>query len=179
MSKFIYASIIAGIVGSFLIIGYLFLLWEIGQNPFGQYKYLYFGLYSFAFIGALYYARYRLGSGYLKAQHALLIGFLVNTITSCSFWILLIVVLPTPIGQSAKARHIVQSLQLLEDTKKYLEQRGESLVEFSPDNFEIAKEQITHLTDRQLASDQTIGIGMVGVVLSFVFMLFFKKTPQK
>ncbi|MCS7005782.1 MAG: DUF4199 family protein [Cytophagales bacterium] len=174
--KYVFVAVVSGMLSSFLIMIYWLGLHFLEQNPFAQYKYLYFPIYGLCFIATFYYVRYYLHQNHLRAQQAILVGFLLNGITCLCLFVALKMLFSTSSGQTIKQQHIQQSLQLLESTKVYLEEHKETLFEFRPENLEQSKRQIQQLSDNDLAFDQAFGVGIAGVVFTFLFALFFKKT---
>lgn len=166
-------GLIAGVIAGVVCFAYLFMLHSLDLNPFGQYKSIYYGIYGAFFAPAMWYFRDKLNAYRLRAQQGIMIGFVLNAVASAVFGLTILLFLNT-IGQSALDLHIEQSLNLLQQSKEFVEAAGEDVPQLSPVEYEKTYKSIQNLSPKELALDQMIWMFAVGIFHTLLFMLMMK-----
>ena len=179
-------ALLFGIAAGVACFLYLIMLYAFGANPFGRYKYIYLGLYAAFFGGALWFYRYKQKKETLSTGRAIGIGLLLNSFACLLYGFLLYVWMLMP-SYGVIQRHQgdleelqrnniafiekqMEASQKMEDLEAY-----ENLAEQKKDietTLESLKEK--PLTAGVLAVDQTMGLLIAGVFLTFLTSLIFK-----
>ncbi|NME67639.1 DUF4199 family protein [Flammeovirga aprica] len=161
---------IAGVIAAITIFGYSFLLYSIGENAFGRYKFLLFPIYGFFFAGAMTYFRLKKNNGKMAGHHGLLIGLTLNIVCYALYTTLIYLLLSTKeIGKAMLERHRIDLIDLMVRGKdNIVEGFGEEMYN---QNLNDLKEGLEPFA---VALDQYI-ILLIGILLTFLFMLIIKQ----
>ncbi len=161
---------VCGLLAGMTCFAYLLGLHAGGLNPFGRYKYLYMAIYAVFFIAGMKYFRDR-NQGYMSGQQALAIGLVLNFVASLVYATNIYVFLSyTDAGKTALQRYVDESLRLMEEAREYITEN------LSEANYNTTYENIQRMVPPEVALDQFIGMSMLGVFLTFVFLLLFKRS---
>lgn len=178
MNKALFKTgIIGGIGAAIFCFLYIFLLYQLGLNPFGRYKYLYFGFYGIFFAGTMWYFRDKQNGYRLKGIEGILIGFTLNSVSSLIYSLLVFILLKfIDSSRSILSIYKKEAIAMIDNTKEMMKERL-SEDEFN-EQFEAFQQQYDALKDlsiNDLVLDQGIGMLVTGVFLTFLFMLFLKR----
>lgn len=167
MNKILRISILGGLLGGLLCIGYFSLLALLNFNPLGQYKYIYIGFYAVAFISSLKYFRDYHNKGWLSVWEGLGIGFCLN-ISACIILLSLGYCLLEFVdyNQIVLARHQFESLNLL--NRQYI------LGHCNENEYLQVRASLSNMTHSDILIDTLVGVFMTGGFHTFFFMLIFK-----
>ncbi|MDW7690547.1 DUF4199 domain-containing protein [Flammeovirgaceae bacterium SG7u.111] len=158
---------ITGLLSALSVFIYLLLLHLLGQNPFGQYKFMYIGIYALIFALGLRHFRDKKNHNRLSATQGLGFGFIVTAVAAIACTLMVFGFLNS-FGQSAFDLYLKESIELLVASKDFIvEQLGEDAYLTTYDNLQ-------KLTPSELALDHFTSMSLTGVFLTFLFMLIFK-----
>ncbi len=142
---------------------------QLGENPFGRYRYLYLPLYAISFIFTFKVFRDKYNQHKLRPQQGLLIGLLLTLVTSGIHSLMLGAYLQgSNQGESIVLKHKKASIDRLE---KAAEQLQESI---GKEEIEKVFSSLQKLSAQDIALDQGLSMLIWGIVLTFLFMLIFK-----
>jgi gas vesicle protein len=175
VKKMLMTAVIGGVIGALIISTYFMLLHFAGQNPFGRFKYLYFGFYALSFAGAMWFFREKQNNSVMRGHEGILIGLVHNIAGAVTFALLFGLLLQTSEGEKIRTRHVEQSLKLMTDTKQYLEQSNERVEEYTGERYVQMYKSVAAMSSADFVIDQMIGLLMTGFFLTFLFMLILKK----
>jgi len=176
MNKSIFqVSVIAGVGAALACFLYILFLQSIGQNPFGQYKFLYFGIYGIFFVLPMQHYRNRYNGYTLRGHEGIVFGFVLNTVSSLLYGASLALFMSrTETGAQALEMYKAAATDLLVRGKEYLTESGTT----DEQQKELAA-AIQALSAHEFAYDQAIGMFMVGTLLTFLFMLMLKTSNKE
>lgn len=150
---------------------YLVLLSTFDQNPFGKHKYMAIGIYGMFFALAMWWYRDKLNNYELRGRQALILGLLMNVISTAIYVSLIYSYLSySSGGEKAIAKYKSESIELLGKMKEARE-------DLSPEEYQSTLTNIQNFNAPSLAIQQVSFYHGFGVFLTFVFMLIFKHNP--
>ena len=151
---------------------YILVLSSVVDNPFGRYKYMTLGISGIFFALAMWYYRDKLNNYELRGRQALILGLLMNVISTALYISMMYSFLAyTSSGAKVVERYKTESFAKLEEMRAaYAEQLSEEEYQQTLDN-------IQNFNAPSLAVQQINFYHGSGVFLTFVFMLIFKHNP--
>ena len=183
-------SIIFGLAAAAACFSYICLLWQLDFNPFGRHKYLYSGIYAIFFVWGMRRFRVKHNNDQLSSVQGLSTGLLLNLVATVTYGLLLLLLMST-VGSGLIERHraALDGLQLA--NIDYMKgQMEESLKLEDKEAYENLGEQLTtmeamyqnflnsELSAADLALDQASGLFMLGIFLTFLFMLILRSKSE-
>ncbi|MBT31551.1 MAG: hypothetical protein CMO01_18000 [Thalassobius sp.] len=185
-NPFVKTALIGGLAAGVFCFLYLLLLYVIGSNPFGRYKYIYLGLYAIFFGGALWYFRFKQNGGRLSMGRAIGIGLILNSTATLLYGLLLFIWMLIP-GTEVISRHKNALVELGKSNVTFIEEQMKVSKELNDEeayqNLQEQKKEVqevfediknTELTAGGLAVDQGIGLLFTGMFLTFLTAILFK-----
>ncbi|TAH17260.1 MAG: DUF4199 domain-containing protein [Cytophagales bacterium] len=168
--SFFEVALISGLLTAFACFLFLLLLYVLGLNPFGQYKFLYLPIYAGGVVGGLkFFMDYRNG-GYLNGGRSVLMTMIIN-LSGAAVYAILIYVLLAFIDTAVLDLHKKELTELL---LRYKSDAGELL---DIKLFEAQFASIKTITAGDVAIDEWIKTSAIGLVLSMATAVIMKKTP--
>ncbi|MGB0521637.1 MAG: DUF4199 domain-containing protein [Flammeovirgaceae bacterium] len=174
MNKRILKTAVAvGALAAVICFIYLLVLAGFGENPFGKHKYMTIGFYGIFFAVAMWWYRDKLNNYVLRGRQALILGLLMNVISTIFYVGLIYFYLAnTTSGAKVVEQYKAESLVKLDEMKRVYSK------ELSQEEYEQTKENINNFNPPSLAVQQVSFYHGSGVFLTFVFMLIFKHNPE-
>lgn len=177
-------GIVTGLAAGLTCFIYIYVLYLLGLNQFGRFKYMFIGIYAIFFVVGLWSFRQQFGG--LEWSRALGLGLLINFFGSLTYFIVLYAFMAgTP--NNAIERYESEMLLLQKGNQEYLEHEMQKSLELDDitthnklkeelDNLNKAYETFknTEWTPGIMAVDQTFGFAGIGLFLAFLFSLIFK-----
>ncbi len=184
------AALLTGLLAGLTCFLYVLVLWLLGVQPFGRFKYLYVGIYALFFVGGLWYYRMKLNRGELSSVRALAFGIALNLLATLVYGLLVFTLLAST-GNRVLEQHTAALAKLQQDNIGYLQAQIAQALELkdleAADNLQeqldsmqgtYAEFQKTDITAGLLAMDQAMGLFMTGFFLTFLFMLLFRSRSE-
>lgn len=148
---------------------YFWLLAYLGHNPFGRWKYIYWGIYGIGF--ALFFYLLKKNTPQSKTGIQLLWGLLLNAFASLDLFALIYGYLMLfDKAQIILQRYIGEALSVLAHSQSSLLEHNM----LDETNLSITKQNIAQMTHFALALDQGLGMLFIGIPLAFFFTLLYR-----
>ena len=169
-NKILGTGFVWGVIGAVLVSSYFFVLGQVGENPLGRKAYAFIGISAIAYIGGMFWFRYKRNGGVLSGVQGILIGFVINV----TLTLLVALFIKIWFDFSAQGREITQlylddMLQLMEEGRAYGEQN------FGKETYDQTVQQVAKTTTSDMALDFAIKIFATGLFNTFLYMLFLRK----
>jgi len=179
-----------GVAAAFACFLYICLLWALGVHAFGQYKFALFGIYAVFFVWAMRRFRVRLNHDRMTSVQGLSTGLLLNLVATLVYGLLLLGLLSTA-GSGLIAQHeeALKQVQLrniaymkgqMEEAKRLEDQEAYDNLAEQLQSMEAIYENFVNseLSAFDLALDQASGLFMLGIFLTFLFMLILRSKSE-
>jgi hypothetical protein len=160
--------LLAGLATGILCFIYFLALYALGVPPLGNIRVLDFGIVIIMMVATVWYYRKYVGHGMMHLWEGITICYVLNTIAALlSGWLIYFFV--TVISPDVFAEYVVNSKQLLLDSKKQLTDQ------FGPETFNQQWQKISSMTPGVLLPDEMTKKTALAVLPVLIISLIFRK----
>ena len=165
------SSLVAGSLTGLACFIYFYVLYAFGQNPFGQYRFMYLPIYALGLFVAVRYFREQYNNGVLHGWQGILIGLIANfiaaTLTTLLLWLVMAALQP------AMLDFYKQELVVwLEKAKT------EMIKQFGEATYSQTLEQVKQTTAANVAFDVWIKTWGIGFVIAMAVGVLLRRLPK-
>jgi hypothetical protein len=166
---FFKVSLISGILTGVACLLFLLLLYVSGLDGLGQYKLLYFPIYTAGIVGGLKFFRDYRNGGYLTGSKAVSMALIINAVGALAYVVLLFALLSSVSG--------ILDLHHQQLTQWLLNNRDVYVSQFGMKQYEAQFAEIKNITTGHITMVEGIKTIVAGFVLAMAVAIILKKSP--